>query len=211
MPFNIQKSPLYTMSFFDKIVQKIFPKEEEMPRSEPLVKERITRSDETLSDYSAWENTGVYKVMLGEVWEAYQLKKKNEAADWQVHLLKTPYANGFALTYHMGTKPAEFQYFFDLLKDKILQLPYQLKNADRSLFDRKSHVEKKERYYLKPIIKETDANNLFDQQFGNILIEMIWIDDKPSYLKLVANIYSDRLYTEAKDFEDLMSILFEDA
>jgi hypothetical protein len=96
-----------------------------------------------------------------------------------------------------------------LLKDKTLNLGYKLVNADRSLFDKDKYVETKERYYLKPIIDAQNSDELFNQRFGNIMIEQVLIDNKPSYLKFMASIYSDRLYTKALDFEELMAVVFE--
>ncbi len=81
--------------------------------------------------------------------------------------------------------------------------------ADRSLFDKDKYVETKERYYLKPIINAENTNELFNQRFGNIMVEQVLIDNKPSYLKFMASIYSDRLYTEALGFEELMEAIFE--
>ena len=60
---------------------------------------------------------------------------------------------------------------------------------------------------MKPIAE--DLNGVANQKFGNILIEKTEIDRKPSYLKLMANVYQDRLYSEAKPFSELIEQLFK--
>jgi hypothetical protein len=45
--------------------------------------------------------------------------------------------------------------------------------------------------------------------YGNISLEKIRINQQPSYFKLLASVYSDRLYYDAKPFDDLMDRLFE--
>jgi len=124
------------------------------------------------------------------------------------HILSTPYANGFALTYHPSIGIQAFNCFFDYLKDQVKNIAYQLNNSSRKIYDKPSYVETKEKYYLKPPLKAIEDNELFDQLYGNISIEYILIDEKPSYIKLVASIYSDRLYTKALPFEDLAKKLF---
>ena len=48
-----------------------------------------------------------------------------------------------------------------------------------------------------------------DQRYGNISLELILYNDKPHYLKLMASVYSDRLYSEPESFSDLVELLFE--
>ena len=196
------------MSFFDKIYDQLFNKNS-ANSNQPLVTEPIERNENERKTYFAWQNKGDYKILLGKTYHAYELKKSKQPSEWQVHLLQMPAANGFALTYQNAIGERQFQHLFDLLKDKTLNLGYKLVNADRSLFDKDKYVETKERYYLKPIIDAQNINELFDQRFGNIMIEQVLIDNKPSYLKFMASIYSDRLYTKALDFEELMEIIFE--
>ncbi|MFT6053161.1 MAG: hypothetical protein ACJAS3_000119 [Roseivirga sp.] len=47
-----------------------------------------------------------------------------------------------------------------------------------------------------------------NQLYGNILIEYVMIVRKPSYIKLMANIYQDRMYSEALAFDELIEKLF---
>jgi hypothetical protein len=62
-------------------------------------------------------------------------------------------------------------------------------------------------HYLKP--QPGNDPNIANQRYGNILIEMVQYDDKPQFIKFMANVYQDRLFTQAGQFEDLMHTLSE--
>lgn len=199
------------MSFFDKIIHQLFPKSAQTPSktNQPMISEALKRKNAERKKYFEWQNSGLYKSLWQKFHVAYQTRLRNEMGTWEIHLLQMPAANGIALSFPTNLTAQEFQHIFDLLKDKVLALNYKLVNADRQLYDRKTYVEMKEKYYLKPNIDFQQANELYDQLYGNILIEFYQIDHQPSYLKFVANIYSDRLYTKALSFDELMKHVFE--
>ena len=173
-----------------------------------MVSEPIQRSETEKNDYFRWLNEQAFVQFLETVKAGYWSKRNNEQGKVQVHLLQMPYSNGFALTYEDGMGKG-FQHFFDLLKDRTINAGYWLQIADRKLFDRGKYVETKEKYYLKPPYpKEIVEGQLMDQLFGNVLIEQILIDNRPSYLKYTASVYSDRLYKDAGSFDDLVEQLF---
>ncbi len=196
------------MSFFDKIMQKIFPEKQGTVSKEPFVTEKLIRAENYNKAYFRWINERAYKPLLDRVYQAYQLKLQKQETDLKFHILTTPYANGFALTFNPTIGQQAFSFFFDFLKDQVINAGYRLNNSGRKIYDKPNYVETIEKYYLKPPLKSMDDDSLFDQLFGNISIEYILIDEKPSYIKLVASIYSDRLYTKALPFEDLVQILF---
>ncbi len=196
------------MSFFDKIVKKLFPADKVTNGKEAFVSEELTRNEPYKQAYFRWINEGAYKPLLHDVHEAYQHKLQKNEVTLKLHLLTTPYANGFALSYHATIGEKEFNYLFDYLKDQVINAGYQLNNSSRKIYDKPNYIETKEKYYLKPPLKGLDDGTLFDQMYGNISIENILIDGKPSYMKLVASIYSDRLYTKALPFQSLVDILF---
>jgi hypothetical protein len=86
---------------------------------------------------------------------------------------------------------------------------YILNIAERQFFNEKDHVKKVEKYYLKtPISRNIIENQKIEQKFGNILLELIFINDKPLYLKLLATTYSDRMYNLPYPFENLLNVIF---
>lgn len=198
------------MSFFEKLLNQIFPKKQQGKSfSRPLVTEPLKRMQAEISSYFEWQNSGEYRTLWHKLYQNYLANKNGQRDEWEIHLLQMPAANGFAFTYPQNIPSRHFQHLFDLLKDRILTLNYRLINADRHIYDKSTYVEMKEKYYLKPIIDLQKMDTPYNQLYGNIIIEYIAVDDKPSYLKLVANIYSDRLYTEALPFDELLGEIFQ--
>ncbi len=195
------------MSYFDKLISKIFTGKT-YPGS-AAVHEVLNRTSREAQQYDAWKDTTAPHKLLQEVAQAYYYKRTNIRGSLDVHLFNTDYANGFAITYSPAISSQVFKHLFDYLKDKVLQMQYRLVNADRRIIDRENYVETIEKYYLKPAA-EMQQTAPIDQQYGNIVIEYILIDNQPSYIKLLASIYSDSLYKDALSYNEFMQKLFED-
>jgi hypothetical protein len=198
------------MSFFDSIIQNLFPSEKnEKQIGLPLVIEPIKRTEKENNSFFRWLNEHQFEDLLKKISKSYQLKKLGEESDIQVHILKLSSAQGIAITYHSSIEVNHFLHLFDLWKDRILREGYILNIAERQFFNEKDHVKKVEKYYLKtPISRNIIENQKIEQKFGNILLELIFINDKPLYLKLLATTYSDRMYNLPYPFENLLNVIF---
>jgi hypothetical protein len=194
-------------NFIDKLLESLFPKAP-MPSTQPLVASPLHRKEQEHRQYFAWIQTHEARIFLQEIYESYEARKAGQEGSWPVYLLQTPYANGFALHYDARMPDDRLRHFFDWLKDRVMTLPYKLANTEHNMYDKGKYVEETERYYLKPRIKQITMDTPMDQQYGNIQIEWVRIDGHPSHLKFVASIYSDRLYTTAKPFEELLQHMF---
>lgn len=193
------------MSFFDKLFEKLFPKN--LPDHLPVVEEALVRNEAYRTRIFLWQNSGAHRKLAYRVWEAWQLKKQKQTADLQVHILKTKGSNGIALTYHPQIGADEFQFFFDYLKEQTLQIGYKLYTSDRRIFLRPEYSETVEKHYLKPPVNlriEDGKVQPCDQRYGNVIIEYIQINDKPSFIRLMAHYYEDRLYRKPLPFEDFL-------
>jgi hypothetical protein len=193
------------MSFFDEVFEKLFPKKR--VATNELIHEPLERSGKEIELFNAWMSSEDSGHLLAEVYNSYELKKKGITAQLDVHVLQTPYSNGFAVSFNDEKTKDEFKNLFDLFKEKVLHLNYKLAQKDRRIIDRETYEEVIEKWYLKPQGEPLEKNK-FNQLYGNVLIEYVMIDRKPSYIKLMANIYQDRLYSEAMAFDDLIEKLF---
>jgi hypothetical protein len=195
------------MDFFDKIIGQVFANKRKHPHL-PLIEEPLERNEAYRQRYFRWLNHGEQQGLALEVWLAWQQKKQQETSALAVHLLQQNGANGLAVTYHPGIGPDAFQHFFDWLRDRVLQLGYRHYTSDRRIFDRDTYTETIEKHYLKPPNWPSAAGQapaqLLDQQYGNVLIEYILIDQQPSFIRFMANYYDDHLYTKALAFDDLV-------
>jgi hypothetical protein len=198
------------MSFLEKWWARLRQQRQDLPSTVPFATEPIRRPSAQAQRYFQWQQHPHCLQLCQDLYEAYRAKQAGEPHPrYAVHLLASPYANGFALTFPDSMDPLHFQHLFDWLKDRTLLQGYRCVTAERRLFDRGSHVEAQERYYLKPQ-PAPDAPDAIpiDQRYGNVLLQLVQLDQQPSYLKLVASVYSDRLYTLPLDFQQLMRELF---
>jgi hypothetical protein len=198
------------MQFFNQIFQKLFPN----PSSNILLKEVLERSEKDKKAYQVWKDTEAHKPLLEAIAKAYFYKKTNIVSDIQVHLLKITGAKGLAISYHPTFGEKNFQHFFDFLKDKVLSFNYFLQTSEKRISEKEDFMETKEKYYLKPnasfkfntSFKSAEKTN---QLYGNILLEYIKIDDKPSYIKLLVTFYQDAMYSQVMDFDEFVGMIFE--
>ncbi len=193
------------MSYFDQVYKQLFGKRSGGPKV--LVNEVIDRSERYQKDYNLRILSGEFKKLATDVYSSYELKQQSIEKLPAVHLLSSQYANGFAISYHHGITTSDFSFLFDWLSERTKTLNYQLANSDFQVIEKDSIIESKEKHYLKPRVGN---EKIIDQQYGNILIEHIAINDVPSYIKYTANIYSDRKYQEAQKFDKLAEYLFQD-
>lgn len=187
------------MGFFEDVVGKLFGKQEQ---KQPLIHEVLERSEAELIAYDNWMRSEGSQDLINDFDRAYSLKKQQVESSLAVHLLQSKYSNGFAVSYNKSIGAENFQHLFDYFKNKVEQLGYKLAQGDRKLKAKGNAEEEIEKWYLKPLAADL-GSQLVDQRYGNILIEKVSINRKPSYLKLMANIYQDRLYSEARPFEEL--------
>lgn len=197
---TIHKYPsIKSMGFFEDVVGKLFGKQEQ---KQPLIHEVLERSESELESYEHWFHSERSQDLINDFDRAYSLKKQQVESSLAVHLLQSKYSNGFAISYNDSIGAESFQHLFDYFKNTVEQLGYKLAQADRKLKAKGDAEEEVEKWYLKPLATDLKSH-LVDQRYGNILIEKVSINRKPSYLKLMANIYQDRLYSEAKPFDEL--------
>ncbi|WP_338763416.1 hypothetical protein WAF17_19570 [Bernardetia sp. ABR2-2B] len=199
------------MDFLDGIFKKLFPKRN---KTIPLIKENLKRSEKDKLEFQIWTSSGDARYWFARIHESYHAKKQGlSSQDIDVHLFASAASNGIAITYTNAMSSKQFRFLFDKLKESILQLPYPYKlyTSDRAHYERVNYVETIEKHYLKPVYgtnneveTELKTDGQLPQFYGNILIEHIQIDGEPSFIRLLANIYSDRLFLDALPFEELI-------
>lgn len=187
------------MGFFEDVVGKLFGKQQ---ADQPIIHEVLERSEVELGAYRAWKNSERRVDLVNDFDRAYSLKKQLVESSMEVHLLESKYSNGFAITYNDQIPTDQFRHLFDFFKDQVLDVGYKLSQGDRRIKHKGQYEESIEKWYLKPLAEDLQVA-VIDQRYGNILIELVSLDRKPSYLKLMANIYQDRLYSKALPFDEL--------
>ena len=194
------------MSYFQEVYRKIF--KSSSLQKQVLVHELITRDHKFNYYYDIWKESGERSDLLVRVKDGYNKKLSKEAAEVNVHILATPSSNGLAVSYNSSIAKEHFHYLFDWLAHRIeTALDYKREVSDRIISEKNDFIEVKEKHYLKPL--RVGKPGLTPQLYGNIQIEHITVNDQPSYLKFQANTYTDRQFEKAYNFEDLLTIIFE--
>jgi hypothetical protein len=194
-------------NFFDDLLKKIFP-----PRggNQGLsVKENFLVKEKDLQDLEAWNTSEESKVLYDLVYRNYHYKRAQINESPEVHVFSSVYANGFALSFGSPLDSNSFSLLFLGLSRRIIALGYEQVSLDRKLEEVNEQVKETEKFYFKPPLQLPKEGELLSQLYGNISLEKIRINQQPSYFKLLATVYSDRLYYDAKPFDDLMDRLFE--
>lgn len=187
----------------DKI-KALFNQSEE--KKTPVIHEMIERSENDQISARHWV-LGERGQLLFDNIQAYLEEPKPDFNNF--HLYKNERSNGFAIYFKgSGMQIIEMQYYFDSLKEAVLELPYNLYMSDRKIISEKDSVIKTiERHYLKPQRNMEDEKTA--QLFGNIAIEFHLRDDTPEFVKINASYYQDHLYQKAKPFSELLEHIFK--
>lgn len=196
-------------SFFDKVYQQLFS---QATQTQSPVKILLKRSETDIKAYQDWFQKNKYQELLVKIKKAYALHKIEETETKpDIYLLDSPYAKGFAVVFDKNLmQKKSLQFLMEYFKDKTRELGYVVKNAQKNLREKSNYIETIEKYYLKPSIKISMQDPAkANQLYGNISLENILRDNKPSMLKVLVTIYSDQLFTDALNYQEYVDFLFE--
>jgi len=190
--------------------QNLFQKAEHSSKTAPLLHDPIIRKAAEIATYEKWKVSHIKNQLLNWIAKEYgQFIKDGAAIDNSIIFLDTISSKGFAIYFsNMRYTPQEATNLFDFFKEKVLELNYRLANSDIRTYTKGGMVESLAKHYLKPSLKNMLGNPPFNQEFGNISIELICQDDLPKILKFSATSYNDRSYQKPKKFSQLMTHLF---
>jgi len=190
------------MKYFDQIYSKVFGRDNTRPVAMDAL---IKRSRSFLEKFNKWKNSDLCQDFLNDVWQSYFWSKKGIEKKPTVLIHESNYSNGFAINYEDSYDKNYFHFLFDYLADQVKHLGYILVTSKVTMTERGDNVETREMHYLKP---KRSFIEPIDQKYGNVQIEYLKINEYPTRIKLVANVYPDRKYKEPEDFELLAKFLF---
>ncbi|WP_373523641.1 hypothetical protein [Aquiflexum sp.] len=192
-------------SFIDDVLGKLFPK-----KSNPVnIKENFVQTTDEIENTDAWMISNEGEALMNLVFKNYHFKTSGMNSHPEVHILKSPYANGFAVSYESPFNEKTFSQLFFAFGRRMLDLGYQRVSLDRKIEEIQENVRMIEKQYFKPPLRNVDFTEKLDQMFGNVSIEKVSINDKPSFLKVLVTVYSDHLYLEARPFDLFIEELFQ--
>lgn len=192
------------MSYIEDLLGKLFPAK----RTKISHKENFSQTAEEASQIKAWIESERGEELFGLIYNNYHLKTVGVNKKPEVHILNSPYANGFAITFQEPLSQEDFQHLFFAFGNRLLDLGYRRVSLDRKLEELNDQVRVIEKLYYKPPFSNAPPEQPIDQLFGNVSIEKVALDNKPSFLKVLVTVYSDRLYLPAQPFHEFVERMF---
>jgi len=190
------------MNYFDQIYSKVFGRD----TSRPVVMDALIKRNKSFLDkFNQWKGSEISHDFLNDIWQSYFWSKQGIDKKPTVLIHESNYSNGFALNYENNYDKNYFHFLFDYLADQVKNLGYILVTSKVSMKENGDNVETREMHYLKP--KRSFVEPI-EQKFGNVQIEFLKVNEYPTRIKLIANVYPDRKYKEPDDFEVLAKYLF---
>jgi hypothetical protein len=193
-------------NFFDDLYQKVFNSFEKTSLNH---KENFELKAGESEQAHTWSQSTEGELLLEKIYKNHALKKLQLNERPEVHILDSKYASGFAITYDEPLTPETFSLLFLAFAQRVLALGYAQVSLDRKLEEINEQVRSTEKFYFKPPLQIPEENILISQLYGNVAIEKITLNNQPSYLKVLATFYSDRLYEDPMPFDEFMDRLFE--
>ncbi|MEM9991106.1 MAG: hypothetical protein AAF738_05040 [Bacteroidota bacterium] len=190
-------------------IKGLFQSVEQSSPTQPVLHSLIARSEDEQKDYDFWKDTLVCTRLMNWVHDQYTIYLTDaEAVGEGLDFLSTPSSSGFMLYFYKTQySRRDAVHFFDHLKKSIQQqLNYRSQISDVRTYNRANWVETTQRHYLKPRI-HFEADAPFDQQFGNILIELVLRNEQPHQLKFQTTAYHDMKFKKVNTFKNLMELL----
>jgi hypothetical protein len=196
----------FNMSFANELINNLFPTG--AARNNPFIIEKLERNQKQKTDYKRWLETSEAKIFNETIHLAYQRIKHNTQQASEIVLLQSQYAQTMLIPCQNGLERLVFQHYFDFIKDRIMSIGYHTNLAEREINDKETHIETTERYYLN-FPDEIRAGGRIHQLYGNLLAELKYVDDKPSFVSITATYQTDeKKYFPAMSFDELTDFLF---
>ena len=192
------------MKLWDDLYEKLFASKSK----EISHKENFTHTQIDEANISAWMDGPQGKELLDLVYKNYHFKKATINARPQVQIMNSPYANGFVVYFDDPFDKDSFSKLFFAFGQRIEALGYEKISLDRRMREINQQVKITEKQYFKPPFQKQNVGQKIEQLFGNISVEKVLFDNKPSYITVLVTVYSDRLYQDAGSFDEFIEQVF---
>lgn len=197
-------------NFIQEQMSKLFGKSQDVAEKPPMIKTEVTgllqRDDKFQSAYNAWKRASKVSPILQAITAQYE-NGLQEDSILSAEFYNTPGAQGFYVYNLNGGNSIDYQMLMDYFRDIVLTLNYRLYSSTFEQKVRLDKVKRLERHYLKPAV--WSAEMPMEQLYGNILIEVDFVNDQADHLKLLATHYTGFDYKPVRDFDELVQHLLK--
>lgn len=191
------------------LFQKLFGKAlQDTEKGQPFINEPLERSDAEMEEYGRWLLSGDFIDLIKKLKISYYEKKgKTDLYGDLFYTIDKTSTKGFIVNYNNDLFIKDhFLYFFEYLRERVLEYGYYIYTSDSRSFLKEKHTELIERHYLKPKMKSENGKKV--QLFGNIAISHHLINNEPVFIKFIAHNFRDRKYHPAYGYSQLEETIF---
>ncbi|OON70036.1 hypothetical protein [Hymenobacter sp. CRA2] len=171
----------------------------------------LQRSAAEQRAYAQWVADEVYRNWLGPYFKAYHYCKAGLPpchGGLRVQRLESCGQHGALLLYDAGIGVSNFRHLFDLLRDRTQALGYHLAASDVRTRQHPRYQETIAKHFLKPTPHDCPETGRCQQRFGTVTIDLVSLNGKPGFIRLVCNPIQDEMFCPAFSFDEFMNALF---
>ena len=193
--------PTALFGFLKRLFSAPAPKAEWRPLHRTPAEERA---------HARWVEQQVYLNWAGPYFKAYHFSKAGiQGRGLRVQLLEEVGRRGVVLLYDPSIGPGNFRHFFDLLRDRVVALGYNVSTSDHRTLHHERYTESIEKHFLKPLPHDCTDTGRCNQRYGTITVDLVRVDGQPSFIRFVSNPYLDDIFTSAHSFDELMAAVLD--
>jgi len=174
----------------------------------PIKQEMLVRNIRFKSDYHLWLEQGKQNELLKTIYISFMLRKLNIAGEIPLHAYSNDESNNLIIHFIEPIGKLHFCYLFDYLKERTIRMGYLLYLSDRQIIERNGYTEKIERHLLKPHYSPFSIGDINDQRYGNISMNLVFINDRPLYLSIESTQLLEKAYDNSFSFDEFAEVLF---
>ena len=174
---------------------------------QPCCKRQVAFSEAELAAYQHWREQKVYLNWTPDFFKAYHYDKAGIRPDYKLKRLQQLGHQGVVFCFDARIGNPHFRFLYEFLKDQALTLGYQLRTADVRTNKKESFTESIYKYYLTPLPASINNSSLCNQLYGNISIDLIQLNQQPTFIRIIANAYLSCAFSDAIPFDELMHCL----
>ncbi|RAU81933.1 hypothetical protein [Pontibacter arcticus] len=164
----------------------------------------LRRSSGFRAGYQAAVTSGAIPQLAASFFKTFHYQLAGLPTNLRVQYMTEGNRQSLILFYDTTIKPTDFLYLFEYLKEQVLLQEYTMHCADKRELQHERYTEQVEKYLLVPPAKDVAGTSLFNQRYGNIALDYVKVNNKPGYIRLSANAYTDPYFSEVLTFTDLI-------
>lgn len=173
-----------------------------------LAQEMLVRSHRQKQLFKTWLQENQHNEALKNIYTSFTLSKSGISGDIPMHVFSDRNSRHVLIHYHDMMGKQLFPFLQDYFRDRVMRIGYNLYLSDRQTINRVSHLEVVDRHVLRPHVPAFQLNDLPEQLYGTISIVVHYVNERPLFLQITAEIQPESNYAPAFPFDELAEILF---